>query len=272
MSVDERDSEPIKPEDISEWLYNPLPKHLPNMNKDLLIVMAAYNGDIDRYARLRRPFNVRGEHNCILRGIYHSTIFAKWWSLQTSASTNYRILSAINARFIMSNDLSRITDKTKDLPYCIWYPDLASEHTYRELAHRQPRMKAAVARACIIAGYKGLFTQLDVKPDPGLMAEARSVADPFYRHDLERKLETVDISRRDYSGWAGTNRDLAMKRAELKKIVSLQHVGISFDGIYEQLECDTGDIDLNVCVSDEVKEALKDGQIVELGDLYSGSN
>jgi len=128
MSIDERNSQPSKPEDVSKWLYSPLPKHLPNINKDLLIVMAAYNGDIDRYARLRRPITVRSEHNCILRGIYHNTMFAKWWSLQPSARTNYRILSAINARFIMSNDLSRINDETKNLPYCIVckFPELSS--------------------------------------------------------------------------------------------------------------------------------------------------
>lgn len=128
-----------------------------------------------------------------------------------------------------------------------------------------------MARACIIAGFKSLFTQLDIKPDPGLMAEAQSVADPFYRHDLERKLEGVDMSRSTYFGWGGTNSDLAMKKAELTKTVSLQSVRTSFEGIYEQLQCGTGDIDLNVCISDAVKEGLRDRQAIELGDLYSVS-
>lgn len=40
--------------------------------------MTAYYGDIDRYVRLRRPVMIKNEMQCIVRGIYHNTMFAKW--------------------------------------------------------------------------------------------------------------------------------------------------------------------------------------------------
>jgi hypothetical protein len=45
-------------EAMLELLWNPLPFDLPWGDKDLLILMAAYHGDVDRYARLRRPQHV----------------------------------------------------------------------------------------------------------------------------------------------------------------------------------------------------------------------
>ena len=54
--------------------YSPLPMDLPNINKDLLILHAAYSGNIDRYIRLRRPTMIQQEYACIIRGIYHSTM------------------------------------------------------------------------------------------------------------------------------------------------------------------------------------------------------
>jgi hypothetical protein len=106
-------------------LYSPLPADLPTVDKDLIILSAAYHGDIDRYTRLRRPFKVKGELACFVRGIYHNPFFAKFWSLQTANElAEYRIRRAINARFIMSNDLARITANTPqdNLLYCIWFP------------------------------------------------------------------------------------------------------------------------------------------------------
>ncbi len=67
----------------AKLLYTPLPLDLnvTSKEKDLLILMAAYYGDIDRYFRLRRRTQLRKELNCIVRDIYHNTLFAKWWSL-----------------------------------------------------------------------------------------------------------------------------------------------------------------------------------------------
>lgn len=43
-----------------QLLSSPLPLELPTVQKDLLIACAAYYGDVDRYARLRRPAWVHG--------------------------------------------------------------------------------------------------------------------------------------------------------------------------------------------------------------------
>lgn len=58
------------------------PADLPLINKDDLIYVAAYTGDIDRYARLRRPKMLSSEFGLVVRGIYHNPFLAKWWSTQ----------------------------------------------------------------------------------------------------------------------------------------------------------------------------------------------
>ncbi|RGP71737.1 hypothetical protein FLONG3_7041 [Fusarium longipes] len=61
------------PKDTLNLLYLPLPRHLPTVDKDILILMAAFTGNIDRYVRPRRPRTFNGEMQCIVRGIYHDT-------------------------------------------------------------------------------------------------------------------------------------------------------------------------------------------------------
>lgn len=62
-------SEPL----ASFWLflYSPLPTDLPPVNKDNLILSAAYTGDEDHYARFRRPQMIEQEFHAIILGIYH---------------------------------------------------------------------------------------------------------------------------------------------------------------------------------------------------------
>ncbi|KAJ5168366.1 uncharacterized protein N7482_003960 [Penicillium canariense] len=72
---------PVDPETV-RLLYNPLPRDLPTVDKDLLILMAAWSGNIDRYTRLRRPKLLSYELPYVIRGIYHYPLFSKWWSMQ----------------------------------------------------------------------------------------------------------------------------------------------------------------------------------------------
>lgn len=65
---------PQPPADFVPLLYAPLPTDLPPINKDMLILLAAYHGNIDRYARLRRPKMVEFEQECIIYGIHHNII------------------------------------------------------------------------------------------------------------------------------------------------------------------------------------------------------
>ena len=65
-----------------DMLHTPLPSHSPAITKDPLILMAAYEGNLDRYARLRRPKMLDREAEAVIRGVYDNTTFAKYWSLQ----------------------------------------------------------------------------------------------------------------------------------------------------------------------------------------------
>jgi hypothetical protein len=60
-----------------------------------------------------------------------------------------------------------------EMPYCVWYPGLATEDTYRELTHRYPALRYQVGRACAVAGYTALYFELDLLPDVSIAEEAR---------------------------------------------------------------------------------------------------
>ncbi|PLB51184.1 hypothetical protein P170DRAFT_406883 [Aspergillus steynii IBT 23096] len=99
-----------------------------------------------------------------------------------------RIDMAINARFIMNNDLSRITPECRSLPYCIWYPAIPKQSTCRELVRRAPSMKPSISMVCILADYSDLWDQIDPDPDTNLMEAARECHNPKYLSDLESKV------------------------------------------------------------------------------------
>ncbi len=61
-------------------------------------------------------------------------------------------------------------------PHCIWYPDLASEDTYRRLAKRYPDMINAVGRNYAVDGYDKLFHELGILPEVSTTEEARDNA------------------------------------------------------------------------------------------------
>jgi hypothetical protein len=86
---------------FTKLLYSPLPRDLPTTHKNTLIVMAAYEGNVDRYHRLRRPEMVHGEEEAAIRGIYHSTTFAKFWhNDEDGCATDWRHDAALMARFL----------------------------------------------------------------------------------------------------------------------------------------------------------------------------
>ncbi|OJI99607.1 hypothetical protein ASPVEDRAFT_148650 [Aspergillus versicolor CBS 583.65] len=160
--IDDHDCEgpnPETPEDYFPLVYTPLPADLPLINKDKLIQVAAYNGEIDRYARLRRPQMLEDEWAMVVHGIYHHPAFAKWWGTQIpehpQKKDEIKIRRAINARRIMSDDLTWLTVDAPGgfLPDLIWYPNVAHCMTYEKLAHKRPTMIEDCLRACIVANY-----------------------------------------------------------------------------------------------------------------------
>ncbi|TKW55886.1 hypothetical protein CTA1_11737 [Colletotrichum tanaceti] len=62
---------------------------------------------------------------------------------------------------------------SSEVTHCIWYPDVATEDTYREVVRRYPEMRYQVGRACAVAGYKTLLDELDLLPDVSIAEEAR---------------------------------------------------------------------------------------------------
>lgn len=64
-------------------------------------------------------------------------------------------------------------DSPDEMPYCVWYPGLATEDTYRALARRYPTLRYQVGRACAVGGYLALYLELDLLPDVSIAEEAR---------------------------------------------------------------------------------------------------
>jgi hypothetical protein len=153
------------PRKFTNLLYSSLPLDLPTTRKDTLIVMAAYEGNVDRYHRLKRPEMVLNEDDAVIRGIHHSTSFAKYWQTHHDGMRfdDWRGDAAVMARFIMVNDISCITEDPDDtghrlqFPHMIWHPLLPREETLQEIVRRRPNnkyLKESVAIACIAAGYR----------------------------------------------------------------------------------------------------------------------
>ncbi|KAF6817447.1 hypothetical protein CSOJ01_02369 [Colletotrichum sojae] len=162
----------VLPPDFEYLLWSPLPRDLPTTRKDPLIVMAAYEANLDRYLRLRRPVMVAGEEYAVIRGIYHNTTFAKWWSLHAPLNGCWTIELAITARFIMNNDLSRISPDAPD-EYCA--DDVPDMSSFR------------VAQACIAANYQDTYDALDPDPHRITYQQARQSHNPHYVRHIERR-------------------------------------------------------------------------------------
>ncbi|KAL5051298.1 hypothetical protein BDW71DRAFT_202486 [Aspergillus fruticulosus] len=268
-------------DDVSSLLYSPLPVDLPTVNKDILILMAAYYGDIDRYVRLKRPVLIPHETGCIIRGIFHNTLFAKWWSLQDlsisryNRSTRHRIDCAITARFIMNNDLSRILRRPDTEPDCIWYPARARPETYRELARRVPSMTATVAHACIVAGYWDILQELpEFEITWVLLQEAELSTNPVMAEEIKRRIaaQGIDIEKsypHPWEAWNLQNRLHERSTMILQPAISASSVPAGVNGIYNNTSCDASYVELFVCAPEEWRRKDDDRY---LEDLYQEEN
>lgn len=252
-------------------LYSPLPLDLPTMNKDVLILMAAYEGNVDRYVRLRRPEMIPEEAEAVIRGIYHNTTFAKWWSLELKSCTTtryylYNIGAAVNARFIMNNDLTSFFDLPQ--PYLIWYPLWPQRETLEELADMAPGMRLQVAHACIVADYSMQYDALQIRPSWILWWEARNSHNPYYKEDLERRAAElgIDISSlsekyKDCSADINrfcTNRDKEpTDRFLWRELAAIDMTDEQGAGIYDEgLQANMTDYNLFICTSAAVRAQL----------------
>ncbi|WYZ43630.1 hypothetical protein EsH8_VII_000066 [Colletotrichum jinshuiense] len=196
--------------DEARLLHQPLPLDLPTMKKALLICMAAHDGNVDRYARLSLPtIMVEGELLCVVRGIYHHTMFARWWAgeierdsprvkLLRSAPGFDSIRKAISVRRIMTNDMQEFEEEgwpaDAPQPYLIWWPLKPRPETLVQLAHTVPSMKEQAAVACILLDYERAYQRLDVEPDLLLWMAAKKSPNAFYKTDLEQRASSKDMT------------------------------------------------------------------------------
>ncbi|KAI0545345.1 hypothetical protein F4679DRAFT_481431 [Xylaria curta] len=218
-------------------LESPLPRDLPTMRKDLLILAAAYEGNLDRYARLRRPGrSVLYELHCLVPGVYRSTALALWLGRNPDVAEVVAaawdgdaavLRKAIHARHVMNNDTRRLLNADPpvpddDLPYWIWYPTVPSAHTLCELARARKAMRPQCARACIAGGYRRGYVKImdmddhdaddddefALAADPLLAKEAESSPDrDFFIKDMQRRREERGLKMRripPHDRWKGS--------------------------------------------------------------------
>lgn len=236
--IDDHDCDaPPPPEDYFPLLYEPLPVDLPPVDKNKLILVAAYMGDIDRYVRLRRPqmivgrmrfaeYKIEDEFRCVIRGIYHNVFWAKWWSSQISETPRNEdipgsrlIRRAINARRIMSDDITWVTDSTPDdlLPINIWWPAVASPEVYERLAHKRPDMLGRCLRACIVADYQDMWDKLLVSSfsSPTAFDRENESATAIEIEDTEAEGKTGSETDDTETDSATSNEDNGIERESM---------------------------------------------------------
>jgi hypothetical protein len=288
----------------SEHLWMPLPPDLPILDRCLPTQMAAWEGNVDRYARLMHPRRLRTEteYNCILRGIYHHTSFARWWAYQLETNSGRMILpgkllsegnerecreirTAINARKIMNNDISDLDDDFGCLPWLIWWPVRPRETTLHELAGKCPSMRHQIAITAILCDYRSLFRSLKPPPRESYFEAAKQSRNPFYLKYLEEFVRERSIGSREISEFspyettveASLQPDLEPRRSVAKSSIQYsdmivpwgQHPRDEWDspGIYGGLPADPAIVENYMWLSTETAQKIED----ESCGIWTGS-
>ncbi|KAF4964637.1 hypothetical protein FSARC_7463 [Fusarium sarcochroum] len=198
-------------DDEAKLLYHPLPRDLPTVKKTLLTQMAAHDGNIERYAQLANSGRtlMRLDEHCVIRGIMHHTMFARWWADQIKNNTIYArsapyvwdIQRAIMARRIMLNDDTAFENGWPSgvpMPYVIWWPLRPDPDMLSLLAREVPEMKRQCAAAAIACDFYGVYKELDPDPSwhPWKVATMFS-SNPFYREDQESRGREKNVDVED---------------------------------------------------------------------------
>jgi hypothetical protein len=284
-------------------LESPLPVNLPTMQKDLLILASAYEGNLDRYARLRRPGrSVEYELHCLVPGIYRSTAMALWlgrkpdiMEVVAAAWDEDEVTAlrrAIHARHVMNNDIHRLLDADPpvpddELPYWIWYPTIPSPYTLCKLAEARPAMRPQCARACIAGGHRWAYTkimdmpdanegQVPLAADPFLIREAESGPDhDFFVPDMERRRQERGLKpqRVHHDRWKssipwrlGDTSSTALYGFLVDSGSCVVHEGQDW-GMWEGLGAELGRVRLHLSSPPEERaRAMREGGFVSLED------
>lgn len=174
---------------------------------------------------------------------------------------NFHIRRAINARFIMTNDLSRITPTTPvdELPYCIWFPQPAYHTVYEQLARLRPEMRLQAARACIVANYQPSFEKIDPPHDSALVKEAEESPNPFFLKYLQAKEAQGDTTGEDYESayWKFFTIKDALKpsTSTILSELNASSIGTTQSWIYDGVEADMSEVQVSICTPEKVKQS-----------------
>ncbi|KAJ5219932.1 hypothetical protein N7468_009136 [Penicillium chermesinum] len=281
----------------SGQLWMPLPPDLPVLEKRLQTQMAAWDGNIDRYARLMHPRRLRTftELNCILRGIHHSTMFAGWWAYQMEINPERAIIpdklvsdgnkhesrmirTAITARKIMSNEVGGIEDGSDCLPWMIWWPVMPHYSTCYELAKKCPSMRLQVAITCVLGDYEAIFRQLEPPPREALFAAAKRSSNPFYLQYLEESAAKTNVESEKLADFGDYDVNEASLAADMEPRHSTAYSSIDFSSmaagwaedfsIYGSRPANVGCVERYVWLSTATAEKIED----ECGGVYESSN
>lgn len=281
----------------SEQLWMPLPPDLPVLEKRLQTQMAAWHGNVDRYARLMHPRRLRSftELNCILRGIHHSTMFARWWAYQMETNPGRAIIpgkllsegnkhesrlirTAITARKIMSNEIGGIEDDSDCLPWMIWWPVMPHYNTCYELAKKCPSMRLQIAITCVLCDYEAIFKKLSPPPREALFAAAKRSSNPFYLQYLEESAKKANVEGSELADFGDDNANEASLEADMEPRNSTAYSSIDFSSmeaewgeyhsIYGSRPANVGCVERYVWLSTETAEKIQD----ECGGFYESPN
>ncbi|KAM0540442.1 hypothetical protein ACHAO7_011175 [Fusarium culmorum] len=190
----------------AKLLYQPQPEDLPTVKTTLLLQMAAYDGNIERFSRLASGGKKLSDLDleCVLRGILHHSMFARWWADQIKEYTVYAeaapyitwIQEAIVAQRIMVNDYTEF-EKGWPLgvpkPYIIWWPLQPDAAFLIFLLERCPEFSMQIAAAAIVCDYGHVYHSVNPEPSWDLWKVTMFSPNPFYREDQERRAKEKDV-------------------------------------------------------------------------------
>lgn len=181
----------------------------------------------------------------------------------TKGGNETGIRMAINARSIMSNDISHVVDASPfDLPYLIWYPLWPREVTLAELARRRPEMRPQIAHACIAIDYQKTYDEVigHVKLYRALWVEANNSHNKYYSKDLERRAAKAGLDFEEGT-WQRHEGDLLTKRDKepttswLRGEIRAWNLDMEWDGIYFRgFQANSNNVDLFVSSPEDLRK------------------
>ncbi|KAF5538942.1 hypothetical protein FNAPI_10969 [Fusarium napiforme] len=159
---------------------------------ELMDYMAAHDGNIERYAQLAnsgRTLTQLGQ-DCVIRGILHHTMYARWWADQIKNDTIY----ARSSPYVWDIQRAHVESCSTTLPHL----KKAGRKESRCPTSSVPEMKRQCAAAAIVCDYQNVYKSLDPEPSWHLWKVAsKFAANPFYREDQERRGREKDVDVED---------------------------------------------------------------------------